>query len=187
MSRKDIRYEQFPDNLTKKEKEAIQMWLGLRHEDIRSYQLNGDCPEGMSKPEIGSLEKRFSSALSKAVPCAGIVFRGLWANKLRPERIKHIRSWIEGCKEITIHSHDSATISEKIGRSWAEGPDCENPDLSALLRIKSRTARYLKPFQHTHCNEFEVVMLKGSSYRRTRATKVKSANEFWEVDLEEIA
>ncbi|MBW7988775.1 MAG: hypothetical protein FVQ84_01965 [Planctomycetes bacterium] len=187
MSRKDIRYEQFPDNLTEEEKKAIRMWLGVYHEDIRLYQLCGVCPNGMSKAEIGSLETRFSSALSKAVLCAEIVFRGLWATNLRTERIKHIRSWIEGCKETTIHSHDSATISEEIGRSWAEGPDCENPNLSVLLRIKSRTARYIEPFQHAHCNEFEVVMLKGSSYRRTRATKVKSANEFWEIDLEEIA
>ena len=175
MLKNEICFEQFRERLTEDETIAIRMWLGGHYKRIRAYQLGWSTPShfvngGIEIADLSSgikdiafLEKSFTSALSKAVKCTEIIFRGLWANNIRPERIEHLRSWFEGCGEITIHSHDSASISEKIGRSWTKGPDEKYPDLSVLLRIKPKTARYLEPFRHKTCDEFEVVTLKDST------------------------
>ena len=147
-------------------------------------------PSNMSFEEMQGLVHSFESALSKAVVCTQIVYRGMSAGHWRPERIRFLRELVDGSEFITFASHDSATVSEVIGRSFCRtANEDEERDLSVLLRISPRTARFLAPFSHRACDEFEVVLLKGARYHRTAVRRLdagRPGQEFWGVDIREL-
>jgi hypothetical protein len=182
-------FERFAESLTLEERAAVLQWLNVGYDIIRSFQSGGVIPEYLSFQQVEALERHFSSALSKAVICTELVFRGLSAGSWRPEHIEFLRSLTHGPEEITLTSHDSATLSEEIGRDWCRiGPDDEERHLSVFLRIQPRTARYLAPFRHQPKDEGEVVLLKGTRYQRTSSRRLpdpKPGLEYWEVDLVE--
>jgi hypothetical protein len=70
------------------------------------------------------------------IVCTEMVFRGLSTGNWRPERVEFLRGLIHSPEEITLTSHDSATLSEEIGRDWCRiGPDDEERHLSVFLRV----------------------------------------------------
>jgi hypothetical protein len=182
-------FDRFKESLPPEERAAVLQWLNVGYDVIRGFQNTGDIPEYLSFQQVESLERHFSSALSKAIVCAEMVFRGLSAGNWRPEHIEFLRGLTHGPEEITLTSHDSATVSEDMGRCWCRtGPDDEERHLSVLLIVQPRTARYLAPFTHRAGNEEEVVLLKGTRYLRTSSRRLpdpRPGQEYWEVDLVE--
>jgi hypothetical protein len=180
-------FEKFAESLTLEESAAVRQWLNVGYDIIRGFQSEGGIPEHLSFQQVEALERYFSNALSKAVVCTEMVFRGLSIGNWRPERIEFLRGLIHGPEEITFPSHDSATLSEEIGRDWCRiGRDDEERHLSVFLRVQPRTARYLVPFKHLAKDEEEVVLLKGARYRRISRRRLpdpKLGLEYWEVDL----
>ena len=72
-------FERFAESLTPEERAAVQRWLDVAFDIIRSFQTDGSLPPESIMPgrEVEALERNFSSALAKAVVCMETVFRGL--------------------------------------------------------------------------------------------------------------
>jgi hypothetical protein len=177
-------FQQFAERLTEADRRAIKWWLDIGSLFLRQYQMDGSLPSGVSQAEMDSMEEAFSGALAKAVVCRELVFRGLSASRLLPPELAYVQSFIHGPSEIIISTHDSATLSEDMGRSYCRLD--EPKDLAVLLRIRTLTARYLRPLAHKAKDEKEVVLLKGTHYRRDAATRLSDPRpglEFWEVNL----
>lgn len=81
-------------------------------------------------------------------------------------------------------------FSEKlVNHSLNVNQDDDERTLSVLLVISSVTGKYLKPFQHDAKDEGEVVLLRGSKYRRISAERQldpKENLEYWIMQVEEI-
>lgn len=60
---------EFELSLNDKERQAVSEWLNMRFIDICHYQRTGEGDK-----DIVELERNFSSALNKAVPCRGTVY-----------------------------------------------------------------------------------------------------------------
>lgn len=179
-------FKEFEQALNDSEKEAIKKWLGIWYDSIRTFQKTGN-----SDKKIIQMEQNLTSALEKAVICQKTVYRGLSAGNWRPESIAYIRALIEGPVIIELSSHDSASVIEKVAREFTHtNINDEERNLSVLLKIKPKTARYLAPFQHKAMNEEEVVLLRGTKYKRIKALKQpdpKPDLEYWELEFEEIS
>lgn len=183
-------FQRFAESLTPDERRAVESWLGMGYTIIRQYQRDGTVPSAYSVAHVDSVLQAFNRALEKAVICNEHAFRGLSASRCLPGDFEYVHSFVSGSGSIPLTSHDSATVSEELGRSFCRLD--EEKDLGVLLRIQPRTARYLRPFSHKSKDEEEVVLLKGSRYRRTavaRQADPKPGFELWEVELieEEIA
>jgi hypothetical protein len=183
-------FDLFADSLTKSEKAAVLQWLNVGYDLIRNYELSGNIPQGFTELQVSSLVEDFTKAIQKAVVCTQTVYRGLSAGNWRPGSIRFLRELVSGAECFTFVSHDSATFCEAMGYSFCRTTnEDEERDLSVLLRISPRTARYLAPFKHSTCNEFEVVLLKGARYHRTVACRIdaeRPGQEFWAVDIREL-
>jgi hypothetical protein len=163
----------FRSSLNHDEHQAINGWLGLYYEDICVYQRTGEGGERVIK-----VEKNLNSALSKADKC------------FCPDRQQYIRELINGNETFVLDSHASASVVKEIAKGFTfTDPDDDDRTLSLLLQISSRTGRYLKPFQHKAGDEGEVVLLRGSKYRRIfakRQADPKINHEYWIMQAEEI-
>jgi hypothetical protein len=160
-------FEKFAESLTREERTAVYQWLNVGYDIIRGFQNEGNISERWFLQQVEALERNFSSALSKAIVCTEMVFRGLSTGNWRRNRVEFLRRLIHGPEEITLTSHDSATLSEEVGRDWCQiNPDDEERHLSVFLKVQPRTARYLAPFIHQAGDEEEIVLLKGTRYRR---------------------
>lgn len=115
--------------LTEKERNAVAAWLGLRYEDIRSYQRTGEGSQ-----EIVGLESHLSNALAKALVCRKTVFRGLSAGNCRPERMAYLNKLLHDQEVIQLPCHDSATVSEEIGRAFTFTGTDVNDHLYGAIR-----------------------------------------------------
>jgi ADP-ribosyltransferase exoenzyme len=175
----------FRSSLNHDEHQAINGWLGLYYEDICVYQRTGEGDERVIK-----VEKNLNSALSKAVICHHAVYRGLSDKCFCPDRQQYIRELINGNETFVLDSHASASVVKEIAKGFTfTDPDDDDRTLSLLLQISSRTGRYLKPFQHKAGDEGEVVLLRGSKYRRIfakRQADPKINHEYWIMQAEEI-
>lgn len=183
-------FDLFADSLTESEKSAVLKWLNVGYDLIRNYQLSGNIPQAFAKSQVAILVEDFTKALQKAVVCTQTTYRGLSASNWRPESIRFLRGLVAGPECITFASHDSATICEAIGHSFCcTANEDDEKNLSVLLRISPRNARFLAPFKHHTCDEFEVVLLKGARYNRTAVRRLdaeRTGQEFWGVDIREL-
>jgi hypothetical protein len=187
-------FERFAESLSPEESAVVRYWLNMGYQIIQAFQMDGSVPEGYSYQQVKALERHFSSALAKAVVCTETVFRGLSAGghwEVRPGSMDFLSRLIHGPQEISFPTHDSASLSEEIGRGHCYiDPEDQPRRLSVLLRVRPQTARYLAPFRHQAKDEEEVVLLKGARYRRTGSRRLldpKSDLEYWQVDLVEEA
>ena len=187
-------FDRFKERLLPEECSAVKGWLNnISHEIIRDFQIDGSVPHGRTFQQIEAFERHFSSALAKAVVCKETVFRGLSAGgcffDAGTGSMNFLRCLIDGPEEIIFPSHASASLSEEIGRGHCHiDPEDQPRRLSVLLRIQPRTARYLAPYTHKPKDEEEVVILKGTPYRRTNRRRLpdpKPGLEYWEVELVE--
>jgi hypothetical protein len=179
-------FKEFKQALSKGERDAIQRWLGIWYDYIRTYQRTG-----IGDTEVVEAERNLKSALNKAVVCKKTVYRGLSAGSWRPEEIAYMRNLVEGPNIYELPCHDSASVMESIGRAFTYiEPDDEERNMAVLLIAHPKTARYLAPFQHNAKNEGEVVLLQGTKFKRVTAVKKpdpKPNLEYWELQVEEIA
>lgn len=187
-------FERFAESLSPDESAAVRRWLNMEYQIIQAFQMDGSVPEGYSYQKAKALECHFSRALAKAVFCTETVFRGLSAGgdwEVRPGSMDFLSRLIHGPEEISFSTHDSASLSEGIGRGHCYiDPEDQPRRLSVLLRVQPRTARYLAPFRHKAKDEEEVVLLKGARYRRTGSRRLpdpKPDLAYWQVDLVEKA
>ncbi len=177
----DNKFKEFEKSLTKNERKAIQCWLGAFHESICCHQITR-----RGSADVAQYEQDLGTALTKAVICQKIVYRGLSAGNWRPDKIKYLKELIEGPATFKLPCHGSASMEESIGRGFTfTEPNDEERNLAVLLKVQPKTARYLAPFQHKYKDEKEVVLLRGSTFRRI-SKKKKPDLEFWELDIEEI-
>lgn len=181
----------FAESLTPGEKAAVEAWLGMGAVVLRAFELCGSVPPQMTREEMAVIEDDFRRAMAKALLCRQLVFRGLSAGRWRPEAMEYLFSMIQGRETFSIATYDSATASESIGRAFCRlEPDDEERHLAVLMRIRPMTARWLRPFVHRALDETEVVLLKGTHYRRQAVRRLpdpKEGLELWEVDLVETA
>ena len=184
-------FARFADSLTRGEKAAVEAWLGMGAVVLREFQLYGSVPPQISRQEMAAVQEDFGRAMAKAVLCTQVVFRGLSAGRWRPEAAEYLSSVIHGRETFSIATYDSATASESIGRAFCRlEPDDEERHLAVLMLIRPMTARWLRPFVHRALDEGEVILMKGTHYRREAVRRLpnpKDGLEFWEVDLVETA
>ncbi|MEO1143996.1 MAG: hypothetical protein AAFY26_00125 [Cyanobacteria bacterium J06638_22] len=183
----------FESSLNKDEIKAIRAWLGVWYESICNYQRMGEVGNTYIdnlRCTVAEIENNFSAALSKAVSCQCTVYRGISDRFLCPNRQKYIRQLLHGSEIFLLDSHASASIFREIGESFTyTAPDDDERTLSVLLEVSSITGKYLKPFQHAARDEGEVVLLRGSKYRRISAERQmdpKDNLEYWIMQVEEI-
>lgn len=181
--------ERWKGSLSEKESKSVRAWMGVQYDSIRAFQRGKNAED----PGIAAIEASLSSALSKAVACRAHVYRGLSASveSWQKGSLEYLQGLIDGPEVFTTDSHDSATTDLEVGRSYTRiGPEDESRDLSVLLCIRSLTARHLYPFEHEHKDELEVVLLRGTTYRR-RAVRYRGeprcGQRYYEVDLEEVS
>src|SRR3989304_5774627 len=180
-----VDFRRFAESLTPAEKTAVQAWLDMGATLFREFELYGAVPSQMMPQSMTAVVNDFGKAMEKAVPCRQLVFRGLSAGRWRPPDIEYLLSVLQGPENLSIPIYASASAAEAIGRSFCRvGADDEERHLAVLMRIRPLTARWLRPFEHRSMDEHEVVLLKGTSYRREAARRMpdpKEGLEFWEV------
>jgi hypothetical protein len=180
----------FADSLTVSEMRALEAWLGMGSTIFREYHLHGALPSTLTPEAMVAIQDDFRSALAKAPLCRQVVFRGLSAGRWRPDAMEHLFSIVRGPDAFSLATYCSATASETIGRSFCRTePEDEERNLAVLIRVQPVTARWLRPFVHSAVDEEEVVLLRGTQYRRVavrRLPEPKESLEYWEVDLEEV-
>ena len=175
----------FEASLSDDERKAIEAWLGVWYERICMYQHSGEGDHVVVR-----LESNLRAALSKAVVCHRMIYRGLSDRFLCPDRQQYMRRLLLGPETFTLDCHASASVLREIGEGFTfTEPDDDERTLSVLLQISSKTGRYLKPFRHGAKDEGEVVLLRGSRYRRISAERKvnpKPNLEYWVMQVEEI-
>lgn len=175
----------FEASLSDDERKAIKAWLDVGYEGICMYQRSGK-----GNQVVVQLESNLRKALSKAVVCHRIIYRGLSDKLLCPDRQRYMRRLLLGPETFTLDCHASASVLREIGEGFTYiEPDDGERTLSVLLQISSKTGRYLKPFRHDSKDEGEVVMLCGSRYRRISAERKANPKpnlEYWVMQVEEI-
>jgi hypothetical protein len=175
----------FEASLSDGERKAIEAWLGVWSESICIYQRSGEGDQVVVR-----LESNLRAALSKAVVCRRIIYRGLSDRFLSPDRQQYMRRLLLGPEIFTLDCHASASVLREIGEGFTfTEPDDDERTLSVLLQTSSKTGRYLKPFRHGAKDEGEVVLLRGSRYRRIfaeRKADPKPNLEYWVMQVEEI-
>jgi hypothetical protein len=180
----------FKKSLTPEEDQAILAWIDMKYKDICQYQL-----AGIGDTEIIQIEHNLSIALQKAVICHRILYRGLSDRDLfdqgvSPKKQQYLKQLLFGPEIFPLDSHASASTNKEIGEAFTyTAPDDPERTMSILLEISSKTARYLKPFEHSAKDEGEVILLRGSKYRRMSVepqADPKSNHKYWVIQIEEI-
>ena len=157
---------------------------------VRIEDMCNEMRSGEGDHAVVHLEHNLCAALSKAVVCRRIVYRGLSDRFLSPDRQQYMRRLLFAPVTFTLDCYASASVLREISEGFTfTEPDDDERTLSVLLQISSQTGRYLKPFRHEAKDEGEVVLLRGSRYRRIsseRKANPKPNLEYWVMQVEEI-
>jgi hypothetical protein len=183
--------EDFLSSLTPDESSAIEWWLNLGSRVLRDYRATGERPIGCKPDQFKRLLENFDSALMKAPMYSGLAYRGAAASPLWSDSLSELRALIVSEQDFEVQDHLSASISEEIGIGHCHTePDDQPREISVLHVFRVQTARLLPGFVHRAKDEQEIVITRGSRFKRLSTRQLPSPRdkqEFWRIDLEQVA
>ncbi len=142
------------EGLSESETAGIHSWQSGGTNEIRNFDRTGQGDKWTQ-----DTVKNFDSALNKAEPYKGEVYRGL--HDLNDESYQKVIS----SKEIKLDSHASATISQDRAAFFVQ-PIRDTPTKSVLFKIDNKTGVNISAAsKETFKNEVEVVLRKGTQYK----------------------
>jgi hypothetical protein len=170
---------------------TLEWWVNMGSRMLREFSCTGDLPPNCDRERFDELLRYLNSALAKAPPHSGLVYRGMGASPLWQDCVRELRALIGSNEEFVAPRHLSASLSEEIGvgHCYIEPTDPVR-EISVLLACRVVNAPALPGFINRAKDEREVVLLKGSRFRRLgtyRLASPRPGQELWRIDLEQVA
>lgn len=138
--------DKWKESLNRDEKQALSYWQGSGYERIREAQQSGKLTGSMR-----GVVKNMESALSKAKPYKGEVFRGI--NSLNANSFKTISN----TKQFKWNAFSSGASNEKAATRFLRG----EKGRSVMFRIQNKTGVDITPLLK---GESEVLMKKNATF-----------------------
>ena len=176
----------FRSILTLDEVGAIEWWLNVGSRLLREHTESDSTDERLEE-----LSSRFDSALAKAPIFSGVVYRGTAASPLWRSHVDELHDLIASSEPFVAPRHLSASLSEDIGHGHCYVETNDPPrQISVWLVCRVNSARLLQGFVHRAKDEQEVVLTRGSRFKRLACCQLPSPRpnqELWRIDLEQVA
>jgi hypothetical protein len=181
----------FRSSLTDAEVATIEWWLDLGSRFLREHTDTGALLPGWSASQYVEKSSQLDSALAKAPVYSGVLYRGAAGSQLWPEYVGELRRLVHSTEDFAVSRHLSASISKDIGcgHCFLE-PEDPSREISVLFVLRVTSARLLAGFVHRAKDEQEVVIIRGSRFRRIETRRLPSPRpnqEFWRIELEQVA